>query len=129
MFMGMAQVLEFGLKSLLVRLFKYDPDRIQKWTLGRVIRELENNGLRTDFIAVLRELLQYRNYGAHEYLANEAIVRRILSRDIGRFERKYLERGIFAVEQAMVIYDWLEGHNGWVVTRDHAHTVPKPAEH
>src|SRR6185369_13922016 len=74
MFMGMSQVLEFGLKSLLVRLFKYDPDRIQKWTLGRVIRELENNGLRTDFIAVLRELLQYRNYVAHEYLANEAIV-------------------------------------------------------
>ncbi|MBA2704502.1 MAG: hypothetical protein H0U60_11690 [Blastocatellia bacterium] len=116
MFMGKAQVLELGLKSLLIRLFNYDPDRIQRWTLGRTTRELKDNGLRADFIALLEDFVDYRNYIAHEYLANEALLRRILRRDIGRLARKHLERGIFKVEEAIVIYDWLEQHRAWVAT-------------
>jgi hypothetical protein len=38
MFMGLAQVLEGGLKGLLVRLYKYDSDTMEKWTLGRTTR-------------------------------------------------------------------------------------------
>ena len=114
-FMGMAQVLELGLKRLLIRLFNYDPDRVEKWTLGGTTRELTKSGLRGDFIA-LEDFVEYRNYIAHEYFANEAVLRRILGRDIGRLERKYLERGIFKVEQAIIIFDWLEQHGAWVST-------------
>lgn len=114
MFMGMAQVLEFGLKSLLIRLFNYDPDRIQRWTLGRTTRELKNCGLRGDFIALLEDFIDYRNYIAHEYFANEAILRSILRREPGRLARKHLERGIFKIEEAVIIYDWLEQHAAWL---------------
>lgn len=113
MFMGMAQVLELGLKSLLIRLFNYDPDRIQKWTLGRTTRELKDCGLRGDFIALLEDFIDYRNYLAHEYLANEALLRSILRRAPGRLARKHLEQGIFKIEEAVVIYGWLEQHDAW----------------
>jgi hypothetical protein len=114
MFMGKAQLLELALKSLLIRLFNYDADHIQKWTLGRTTRALKESGLRGDFVALLEGFVRHRNYIAHEYLANDALFRRILGRDIGRFERKHLERGIFAVEQAILIYDWLEQHGAWL---------------
>jgi hypothetical protein len=45
MFMVMAQLLEIGLKGLLVRLYKYDSDAIQKWTLGYTAKELTKCGL------------------------------------------------------------------------------------
>jgi hypothetical protein len=115
MFMGKAQVLELGLKRLLHRIFNYDHDRMEKWTLGRTTRELKDSGLRRDFIALLEAFADYRNHIAHEYLANEALLRRILGRDIGRLERKYLERGIFKVEEALLIYDWLEQHGAWLL--------------
>jgi hypothetical protein len=115
-FMGKAQVLELALKSLLIRLFNYDPERIQRWTLGRTTRELKDRGLRGDFIALLEDLVDHRNHIAHEYLANEALLRRILHRDIGRLARKHLERGIYKVEEAIVIYDWLEQHSAWLPT-------------
>ena len=84
---------------MLIRIFNYDADHIQKWTLGRTTRALRESGFRDDFIALLEEFVQHRNYIAHEYLVNDALFRRILGRDIGRFKRKHLERGIFAVEQ------------------------------
>src|SRR5207248_11787986 len=77
MFMGIAQLLEFGLKQLLVRLFDYDPERMERWTLGRTIHELEQSGLRPDYIGLLKDLLDYRNYIAHDYLADDAMLRRI----------------------------------------------------
>jgi hypothetical protein len=114
MFMGMAQVLEFGLKQLLVRLFNYGPERMERWTLGRTIRELEQSGLRPDYIGLLNDLLDYRNYIAHDYLADEAMLRRIVGGNLGRLQHKFLERGIFKVEHAVVIYDWLEKHDLWL---------------
>lgn len=35
MFMGVAQILEFGLKKLLQEKFQYDLEKAEKWTLGR----------------------------------------------------------------------------------------------
>jgi hypothetical protein len=105
MFMGMAQVVEFGLKQL----------RIERWTLGRTTQELRNSGLRGDFIAVLEDFVGYRNYIAHEDLANEALLRRIVGRDIGRLERRNLDHAIHKVEQIVVLHDWLDRHGAWVV--------------
>ena len=115
MFMGMAQVVEFGLKQQLHRLFGYDPDRMERWTLGRTTQELKESGLREDFVALLEDFVGYRNYLAHEYLANEALLRRIVGRDIGRLERRNLEHGIYKVEQIVVVHDWLEKHSAWIV--------------
>jgi hypothetical protein len=113
MFMGKAQVLEFGLKSLLVHRCGYDLERMARWTLGGTVRELKTRSLRGDFLTLLEELVGYRNYIAHELLANDAMLRRVLGGDAGRLELKYLERGIYQVEHAILVHDWLEEHDAW----------------
>jgi hypothetical protein len=52
MFLGKVQVLEFGLKSLLSRRYNYDPDKIERWTLGTTTHELEKCRLRSDHCAI-----------------------------------------------------------------------------
>jgi uncharacterized protein YutE (UPF0331/DUF86 family) len=113
MFMGMAQLLEVGLKGLLVRLYKYDSDAIQKWTLGHIAKELTKCGLRQDFITLLESVVTYRNYIAHEYLVNDAILKSILGGDSGRLEQKRLQHGIYELEQVVFLYDWCEEHKAW----------------
>ena len=74
MFMGKAQILEFGLKSLLTRKYSVPWETMEKWTLGRVKNELDQKGLHPDFIALLNSVVEYRNYIAHELLANNALI-------------------------------------------------------
>jgi hypothetical protein len=113
MFMGMAQVLELGLKSLLCRRYNYDHERIEKWTLGTTAKELKKCGLRSDFIVLLESVVKYRNYMAHELLANDAMLRSILGGDSGRLELRQLEKGIYELEQVVFLHDWCEEHNAW----------------
>jgi len=112
MFMGSAQLLELALKQLLVRLYGYDLEKIDKWTLGTTTKELKEKGLRKDFIAFLESVVEYRNHIAHELLANEAILRSLVG-DSGRFEVRNLETGIYELEQVMFLYEWCEEHNAW----------------
>lgn len=114
MFMGMAQILEAGLKGLLARRYKYDYDKMEKWTLGKVAIELKSSGLRNDFITLLESVVGYRNHIAHELLANEALLRSILGGDGGRLELRQLEKGIYELEQIMFLHDWCEEHDAWV---------------
>ena len=113
MFMGKTQVLEFGLKNLLERKCGYDLERMERWTLGRTIRELKSRGMREDFAARLESLLGYRNYIAHELLANEAMLRKLLGGDTGRLELKNLQRGVYEIEHAILVHDWLAKHDTW----------------
>ncbi|MFQ2793011.1 hypothetical protein ACK302_21355 [Aeromonas caviae] len=53
MFMGKAQILEFGLKGLLSRIYGVPSESMEKWTLGKTKNELRDKGLRPDFIAYL----------------------------------------------------------------------------
>jgi hypothetical protein len=46
MFMGKAQLVELSLKSVLTSKYSYDENRIERWTLGATIKELEKCGLR-----------------------------------------------------------------------------------
>jgi hypothetical protein len=39
--MGVAQILELGLKKLLTYKFEYDFDGMEKWTLGKTSKELK----------------------------------------------------------------------------------------
>ena len=113
MFMGMAQILEVGLKRLLTRRYKYDYEKMEKWTLGKTTKELKECGLRADFIVLLESVVEYRNHIAHELLANEAMLRSLLGGDGGRLELRHLEKGIYELEQIMFLHDWCEEHNAW----------------
>src|SRR5690554_3410833 len=64
--MGKAQILEFGLKNLLSREFSVSQDEMEKWTLGKVAFELEQRGIRHDYITYLKAFVKERNYIAHE---------------------------------------------------------------
>jgi hypothetical protein len=112
MFMGKAQILEFGLKGLLSREYGVPPEDIERWTLGKTKSELKNRGLRPDFISFLESVVSYRNDMAHEFLANNAI-----TRSIANFSDRKLHgdlfRAIYELEQIIILYDWCEENNGW----------------
>jgi hypothetical protein len=113
MFMGNAQILELSLKGLLHRQFGVELPTMERWTLGVTANELSQRGLRPDFIQLLKGVVDYRNYIAHELIANEAILQSLLSGASARFELRRLEKGIYELEQLMFLYDWAEEHQGW----------------
>ncbi len=112
MFIGKAQILEFGLKGLLSRKFEIPIDDMERWTLGKTKNELRDRGLRADFITLLESVVDYRNYMAHEFLVNNAITQLIANFS----ERKLfgdLFRAIYELEQILILYDWCEENNSW----------------
>lgn len=112
LFMGKAQVLEFGLKQLLARLYGIELDETERWTLGRATRELKERGLRKDYAGLLEHFVGLRNFIAHELLLSEGLVTNLVGRTAG-FVRRPLHHGIYEVEQALYLYDWCERHNAW----------------
>ncbi len=115
MFMGKAQILEFGLKNLLTGKFGIPTEDMKKWTLGKVKDELKNQGLRTDFIALLGSVVAHRNNMAHEFLVNNAITKTLADFS----ERKLygdLFRAIYEIEQIIILHDWCEMQSSWQKT-------------
>jgi hypothetical protein len=110
MFMGKAQLVEFGLKKILLRKYGYKEEEIESWPLGRVVKELKKLGLRRDFIALVEELKEHRNYIAHEILADDAMMQKLAGAGTRRFARKSLERGLYTVEEVIVVHDFLAGN-------------------
>ena len=117
MFMGVSQILEFGLKNLLVDKFQYDIDKIEKWTLGKTCSELELNKLRPDFIILLRSVVEYRNYIAHDLLANRFILYSLLEDTMPENhydkESRRLDKAIIELEQLFFLFTWTNENNGW----------------
>lgn len=112
-FMGKAQILEFGLKGLLARKFNVPLEDMELWTLGRTRTELRQRGLRSDFIRFLDSVVDHRNNMAHEFLVNTEIVRSIANFS----ERKLygdLFRALYEIEQVIILHDWCEENNGWL---------------
>lgn len=111
-FMGKAQILEFGLKGLATRKYGVPSEDMEKWTLGKTKNELRDRGLRPDFISLLESVVDHRNNMAHEFLVNNAITRSIANFS----ERKLygdLFRAIYELEQIIILYDWCEENNAW----------------
>ena len=111
-FMGKAQILEFGLKGLLARKFNVPLEDMELWTLGRTRTELRQRGLRSDFIRFLDSVVDHRNNMAHEFLVNTEIIRSIANFS----ERKLygdLFRALYEIEQVIILHDWCEENNGW----------------
>ena len=113
MFMGMAQILEFGLKGLLLRKYGVEHEVTERWTLGKSGHELKARGLRPDFCALLESVVSYRNYIAHEILADHALFASLSGRTSARFEVRELEKATYELEQRMFLHDWCEENNEW----------------
>lgn len=112
LFMGKAQILEFGLKGLLSRKYGVAAESMERWTLGKTKNELRDRGLRPDFISLLESVVSYRNDMAHEFLINNAITQSIANFS----ERKLygdLFRAIYELEQIIILYDWCEENGAW----------------
>ncbi|MCE6966303.1 hypothetical protein K6W81_20855 [Enterobacter sp. MW07] len=112
LFMGKAQLLEFGLKKILVSLPGYNlPEKeLERLSLGQTRVELEKLGLRTDYNAFLKSFTRQRNTMAHEFLANFAVTQQLLdgAELIHPFERE-LTHACFAVEQLIILFDFING--------------------
>ena len=112
-FMGKAQILEFGLKGLLARKFNVTHEEMERWTLGKTKNELRDKGLRPDFIGFLESVVDHRNNMAHEFLVNTEI-----TRSIANFSDRKLHgdlfRALYELEQIIIIYDWCEANDGWL---------------
>lgn len=100
MYLGVAQILELGLKNLLVNKYDYEFDDLEKFTLGKTKNELERCGLRGDYLVLLESVIESRNYIAHEMLANDALLKSIVGGS-GIKEKCTLWKAIYELEQAV----------------------------
>ncbi|QWU99776.1 hypothetical protein [Francisella salimarina] len=112
MFMGKAQILEFGLKGVLSRIYGIPSESMEKWTLGQTKNKLRNEGLRPDFIDYLGRVVECRNEMAHEILLNTGITK-LISNFSERKLHGNLFRAIYELEQIIILYNWCEENNGW----------------
>lgn len=112
LFMGKAQLLEFGLKKILASLpgYNLDEEKLESLTLGKTRQKMESLGLRTDYNATLKSFTQQRNTMAHEFLANFALTQQLMDGAalIGPVERE-LSRACYAVEQLIILFDFING--------------------
>lgn len=112
MYMGKAQLLEFGLKGLLHRRYQTPLEAMERWTLGRTKNELDDKGVRKDFITLLESVVAYRNDMAHEFLLNCAVMNSLGSFS-GKGQTGDLFRASYELEQIIILHDWCEEHNAW----------------
>jgi len=116
MYMGKVQILEFGLKNILIFNYKYLPDDIEKWTLGRTEKELSKNHLRKDFLLLLESIVQSRNYIAHELLLNKSLLNSIIKSVPANHytkDERILDKSIIELEQILFLYDLIQENNAW----------------
>ena len=117
MYMGVAQILELGLKRLLSDKFDYDFDKMEKWTLGKTYRELEKSKLRPDFLVLLKNTVDNRNYIAHQILANKLIFHEILGDKIHNNyyvkESRRLDKFIIELQHLVFLFEWTNSNTGW----------------
>lgn len=112
MYMGKAQMLEFGLKGLMHRKFKTPTGDMERWTLGMTKNELAKHGIRQDFIAYLGNVVKHRNDMAHEFLLNCAVMNSLGS-FTGKGQTGDLFRATYELEQIIIFHDWCEEYDAW----------------
>lgn len=110
-FMGKSQIVELSLNGLLIHKYKYKEAKVEKFTLGTIIYELEKSGLRPDLIALLKELLKYRNSLAHEFLGVTAMGNKLAGNNFEKLQYKELHHALYQVEQVIHVYDFLNENN------------------
>ena len=76
-------------------------------------RILENNGLRTDYLALLNVVVDDRNHAAHEMLANQAILKIFEEAFSDRFQQRELLSVAFKLERSIILFDYFQHNNAW----------------
>ncbi|MFC4891998.1 hypothetical protein ACFPDQ_02915 [Pseudofrancisella aestuarii] len=114
-YLGTAQILEFGLKKLLEERFNFTEEETEKLTLGQVRARLENVGLRRDYTELLKQVVKNRNSAAHELLVNQALIGCLGVDFSDRLQFKELKLSIFGLERAVFLFDYFQHNNAWVV--------------
>jgi len=114
MYMGKAQILEMGLKGVLIRKFNYEEETIDRWTLGRIANELKENNIREDFTAFLDGVVEFRNYIAHDILADDALIKSLTNGKGMTKQSRILSKAAIELEQLMIMYDLCQEHDEWV---------------
>ncbi|MEB6536270.1 hypothetical protein MXM51_17240 [Pantoea stewartii] len=111
-FMGKAQLLEFGLKKILASLpgFSLEKKKLERLTLGMTRVELQKLGLRSDYDDLLKSFTDQRNTMAHEFLANYAITQQLMQGAglIRTFDRE-LVHACVVLEQLIILFDFING--------------------
>ena len=113
-FMGKAQLLEFGLKKVLLSIPGVDItlDELEKYTLGRTRATLENNKLRSDYNCLLKIFVQKRNNMAHDFLADFALTQHTLQQTgLQHMFMGDLFRAAYELEQLIVLFDYINEAN------------------
>ena len=86
MFMGKAQLIEFALKKILAKNYRYGQRKLDRMTLGRAIADLDQLGMRKDLVELLRELNKFRITMAYNFLAEHMHLASLLGRRSFRFK-------------------------------------------
>ncbi|EAA1754189.1 hypothetical protein NXM83_003706 [Salmonella enterica subsp. enterica serovar Urbana] len=113
-FMGKAQLLEFGLKKVLLSMpgVTITSDKLEKYTLGRTRAALEDNNLRSDYIHLLKIFVEKRNNMAHDFLADFALTQHILQQTgLQHIFMGDLFRAAYELEQLIVLFDYINEAN------------------
>lgn len=105
--MAECQMIEWGLKLLLIEDKKYIFERIENKPLGWVIRHAEKEGLRVDFLQLLDELLGYRNKMVHEFLYDFAILNQILKGKKYTKPYRILSNALHIADNAYIVLNFL----------------------
>jgi hypothetical protein len=113
MFMGKSQLIEFSLKKILSKRYRYGKKKLEKMTLGVAIAELERLGMRKDLVSLLKELNRFRIAMAHKFLVDHAYFV-ALDRKFGRLSMRPLQDALAKVEETIHVYDFLN-QNRWLL--------------
>lgn len=119
-FMGKSQILELGLKKLLISFPNFDLNEreLEKLTLGQTRVELEKLGLRADYNFILQDFVRDRNEIVHNFFINYAITQSLIKgRLTNSFERQ-LDHACFALERLIILFDFFntaQNINVWLV--------------
>ena len=103
---GKAQLIEFALKKILRKRYRYSESKVERLTLGVAISELERLGMRKDFVALLRELKDSRNNMAHEFMADHLHLT-AWDQKFGHLSLKPLRYAQWKVEETIHVFDHL----------------------
>lgn len=110
-FMGKEQLIEMFLKNLLIKSHKYREEDVEKYTLGRVIKELKRVGVRNDFLDLLRQLLKFRNSMAHEMLFINNVMTKVFGDNAQVLNEKEIRYALANVEEVIYVYSFLLNNN------------------
>jgi hypothetical protein len=106
-FMGKVQVVELLLKQSLVNYRGYALEEVERTPLGGIIRVLKEEKANSLFIFLLEDLNEFRTHMAHEFLANQILLRALLGNKTKGYTKpvRELEKALFSVEQFLVNYE------------------------